>query len=139
MSYSIQDIKQELLQEAAYHKARPQEYQKGMVVPYLNDWEIRMNEQKLYILGKVKFHPQYPDGSGIKTTAILSHLTVRGRLIIMTQNSIYELGQPSTTQIQQEARGMNQLNPKYYKPLLDPWEGLSEADCEVTELTNSHP
>lgn len=139
MSCSIQAIKQELLQEAAYHKAKPQKYQEGMVVPYLSDWEIHMNEHKLYIIGTVKFHARYPDGSGIKTTAILSHLTVRNRLIVMTQNSIYELGHPSATQIQQEARGMNQLNPKYYKPVLNSWDVLDEADCEVTELTNSHP
>ena len=136
MRNSVQSVRHDLLQEAAYRRARPRPYEGGMIIPFLSNWKIQMKNNRLFLVGNVKYHTRHPDGAVVKTTAVMSHLTIRNRLLVMTQNSIYELGQPAQPNTQLDKNGLHQLNPKYYKVLQSSEDAAKDIDPYATEVAD---
>lgn len=130
--HSVQEVKDNLLQEVYSLELDKRDHEKSLVIPCIREWELHTSEESLYIIGKVKYHPRYRNGSGIKTSPILSYRKIQNRLTVMTKHSVYELGKPSDTQIENEALGLNTLDPTSYSPLPDPWDSSGEVDKEST-------
>lgn len=134
--HSVEMIKDNLLKEVKSLKLGHKVNENSLVIPCINEWTFETNGDKLCVIGKVKFHGRFADGSGIKTTPIQNHRIFQNRLIVMTQKSIYELGQPSASQLRNESLGIQNLSSKLYSPVPDPWSVSDEETQHFTLLSS---